>query len=65
VETTLSSIHGIFGVNARLINETLGEATVRYNGSGVTLKDVKQAISTAGGKKHVFRVISVEEDLKR
>lgn len=61
MENTLLSIRGVLGVNARLINETLGEAAVRYDGSGVTLEDLKQAISTASGKKHVFRVISVEE----
>ena len=66
MENTLSNIHGVLDVKARLINETLGEATVLYGPSGVTLEDLKLAIPTASGEKHVFTVITaIEEDREK
>lgn len=62
MENTLSTIRGVLDVKARLINESSGETTIFYDPSRVTLEDLKQAIPTASGDKHAFRLISVIEE---
>ena len=62
MENSLKSIHGVLDVTATLKKERSGEASVLYDPSGVTLEDLKQAIPTASGEKHIFKVISLTEE---
>ena len=66
MEDTLSNIHGVLDVKAKLRNAKLGEARILYDPTGVTLEDLKQAIPKASGEKHIFRVITaIEEDREK
>ena len=49
-------------VKAKLTDNHVGEAEVLYNPAELTLEEIKQAVPTASGEKHDFKVLSVMEE---
>ncbi len=62
MEDTLKCLRGVVDGRAKLLENNLGEVEILYGPEETTLEDLKNAVSTAGGKRHIFTVIAASGD---